>query len=218
MLSENIAELAKALATAQGKIVNAAKNQDNPHFKSKFADLAGVWDVIRLPLSENGLSVVQLPRAQGNQVTITTILLHSSGQSVTNELTLSARDASIQSIGSAITYGRRYALQAVCGVAQEDEDDDGNAAQGVADKAAAAPKDYGKKKPVQPPQPPQPPTYDRDKAIHKIRIAQLVAERGIAEDCRDDAVAWILDHLHGKEIVPGAMATAMNQWAEKVGG
>lgn len=126
--SEDIAELATALAVAQGAIEGAAKDSSNPFFKSSYADLASVWDAIRCPLSANGLSIVQMPSAEGAKVTITTLLLHKSGQWISSDLTLTAKEDAPQAIGSAITYARRYALQSVAGVAPED--DDGERAQG----------------------------------------------------------------------------------------
>jgi len=59
--SEQINELATALAKAQGKITGALKDSANPFYKSRYADLASVWDACRAALSENGLAVVQFP-------------------------------------------------------------------------------------------------------------------------------------------------------------
>jgi hypothetical protein len=126
--SEQIGELAKALAVAQGKITGALKDSSNPFFKSRYADLASVWDACRGPLSENGLAVVQLTEADDSGVYVTTTLAHSSGQWIRSRLRLQPKDATPQGMGSAITYGRRYALAAIVGVAQVD--DDGNAASG----------------------------------------------------------------------------------------
>jgi hypothetical protein len=128
--SEQINEIAAALAKAQGVITGAVKDSANPFFKSKYADLASVWDACRKPLSDNGLSVVQSPEANGAVVTLETILLHSSGQWFRNTLTVSAKEDSPQAIGSAITYLRRYVLQSFAGVAPED--DDAEAAHGRA--------------------------------------------------------------------------------------
>lgn len=129
--SEAINEIATALAKAQGILTGAAKDANNPFFKSKYADLSSVWDACRGPLSSNGLSVVQLPSTELATVTVTTILMHSSGQWISGSVSATAKDAGPQSIGSAITYLRRYALQSIAGVAPED--DDGNAANGHSD-------------------------------------------------------------------------------------
>jgi hypothetical protein len=126
--SESINELATALAKAQGKITGALKDSANPFFKSKYADLAACWDSCRLPLSENGLSVIQVPAADEQGVVLTTILAHASGQWIKSMLRMVPKDGSPQSVGSALTYARRYALAAMVGLAQVD--DDGNAASG----------------------------------------------------------------------------------------
>lgn len=126
--SDDITELAAALSVAQGAIENAVKDSANPFFKSSYADLASVWDAIRCPISANGLSIMQLPSADGPKVTITTILAHRSGQWISSDLTVTAKEDTPQAVGSAITYARRYALQSVAGVAPED--DDGNGATG----------------------------------------------------------------------------------------
>lgn len=126
--SESIAALAAALAKAQGEMEGAAKANVNPHFKSKYADLASVWDACREPLSKHGLSVLQPVSADGARVTVTTILAHSSGEYISEALTMTAAQNTPQGVGSTITYGRRYGLASMVGIAPED--DDGNAASG----------------------------------------------------------------------------------------
>lgn len=134
--SESINEIAGALAKAQGDMKSAAKDSTNPHFKSKYADLASCWEACREPLAKNGLSVVQGASAEAERVTVTTLLLHTSGQWVRDALTTTARDAGAQSIGSAITYGRRYGLSSMVGIAPDE--DDAEAAQGRGNGKAAA--------------------------------------------------------------------------------
>jgi hypothetical protein len=124
--SEQINELAAALSKAQGEIEGASKARDNTYFKSKYADLASVWDACREPLAKNGLAIIQMPRTDGNVVTIETRLVHASGQWVEDAVTAVAKDEGPQAIGSVVTYLRRYSLQSIVGVAPED--DDGNAA------------------------------------------------------------------------------------------
>ncbi len=126
--SEQINELAAALSKAQGQIKNAAKDSANPFFKSRYADLASVWDACRAELSANGLAVVQVPESRDGQVGVYTILLHSSGQWVDGELFLTPVKDDPQGAGSIITYCRRYSLCGFAGIAPED--DDGNAASG----------------------------------------------------------------------------------------
>lgn len=125
--SENLADLAAALCAVQGELKPAIKQADNPFFKSKYVDLPGVWESIRPLLAKNGLSVVQTFTASADGPTIVTTLMHKSGQWVSSELFLKPAKSDPQGVGSAITYGRRYALAAMVGVVA-DEDDDGNAA------------------------------------------------------------------------------------------
>jgi len=125
--SEQINELAAALATAQGSIEGAKKDSLNPHFKNKYADLAAVWDACREHLSKNGLSVIQpVVTVEGRTLTITR-LLHKSGQWIEDGgIPLMLPQDNMQGLGSALTYSRRYGLMAMVGIAPED--DDGNAA------------------------------------------------------------------------------------------
>lgn len=134
--SDSTTKLFQALHRAQSVMAGAKKDVDNPFFKSKYADLASVWDAARGPLTDNGLSIIQIPSAEGAAVTITTILAHESGEWISGDLTLVSTKNDPQGLGSAITYARRYALAAFVGVAPED--DDGNAASG--DRSAQGPK------------------------------------------------------------------------------
>lgn len=144
--SESIAALSAALAAAQGEITGASKDAVNPHFKTKYADLAAVWDACRPALSKNGIAVVQPVSAEGATVKVITLLTHGSGEWISETLVLEARDASPQSVGSAFTYGRRYGLSAMVGVAPDD-DDDGNAAQPERNGAS---RDYSRPTPSTP--------------------------------------------------------------------
>lgn len=128
--SQTINELATALAKAQSEMKPAVKDADNPFFKSKYADLATVWESIRNPLSKNGLCVSQLIGSDGNVVTVETVLMHTSGQFISGKLSMTAKDPMPQSIASASTYARRYGLSAIVGVSSE-EDDDGAQASGT---------------------------------------------------------------------------------------
>jgi hypothetical protein len=125
--SESIGKLAEALAKAQGAIEGAKKDQSNPYFKSRYADLSSVWEACRKPLSDNGLAIVQIPyNLEPETVTIETLLTHASGEWIKSIITMRPVKADPQGLGSCITYARRYSLAAMVGVAPED--DDGNAA------------------------------------------------------------------------------------------
>lgn len=126
--SDTIVEFAKALSAAQADIGGALKSSENPFFKSSYADLASVWDACREPLTKNGLSVIQSPSAEGNIVSVETVLMHASGEFVSCELTTQIKDMNPQAVGTGITYLRRYGLAAMVGIAQVD--DDGESAMG----------------------------------------------------------------------------------------
>jgi len=126
--SEHINELAAALAKAQGAIQPAAKDRENPAFRSRYADLTSIWEACRGPLSDNGLSIVQFPvDAEPGRVALETTLLHASGQWLRERVSTRLTKDDPQGVGSALTYLKRYALAAVAGVVADD-DDDGNAA------------------------------------------------------------------------------------------
>lgn len=121
--SENIIEIAKALCAVQSKLTGAKKETTNTFFKSSYADLESVWDSIRDLMYENGLSVSQFPcTLENNAPGLETILMHNSGQFISNTVPLISVKQDPQSYGSAITYFRRYALSAVIGQIQVDDD------------------------------------------------------------------------------------------------
>ncbi len=124
--SESMKEIATALCKAQSMMKHAKKDSANPFFKSHYADLASVIDAIREPFASQGLSFVQGIGDSDHGVAIETMLLHTSGEWLSSTYSVPVTKADAQGVGSAITYGRRYALAALCGVAAED--DDGNAA------------------------------------------------------------------------------------------
>ena len=127
MKSESIAKLATALSIVQGKLNHAKKDSANPFFKSTYADLESVWEACRKLLAENGLSVMQFPGIyEEGTMSLTTILAHSSGEWIEQTMSLPVSKPDAQGSGSALTYMRRYALAAVVGIYQAD--DDGNAA------------------------------------------------------------------------------------------
>jgi hypothetical protein len=127
--SESIANLTLALSIVQGKMTHAIKDSANPFFKSKYADLESVWDACRSLLADNGLAILQFPGLYSEldkSMSLTTIISHKSGEYISQEMSVPVTKADAQGAGSAITYMRRYALAAVVGVVQAD--DDGNAA------------------------------------------------------------------------------------------
>jgi hypothetical protein len=120
--SEQFDAIAAALAKAQGVMDAASKDAANPHFKAKFASLASVREAIRKPLSENGIAYIQTLRTNEGAVEVDTRLIHSSGQFIGDTLRVPLAQATPQGVGSASSYGRRYALMAIVGLAAEDDD------------------------------------------------------------------------------------------------
>ena len=130
MQRDSIGALAAALSKAQADITGALKDSSNPFFKSKYADLASCWDACRKQLAANNLAVIQTIYVhwESGQTMLATTLVHSSGEWIRSDLPVLAKDLSPQAQGSGITYARRYALAAIVGLAQID--DDAEAAQG----------------------------------------------------------------------------------------
>src|SRR5688500_2697554 len=124
--SASIKELALALHKAQEKIKSALKDSTNPHFRSKYADLSSVAEAVNGPLHSEGIVFLQGVSGVENGVAVETMLLHVSGEWMSSTLEIPASKHDAQGYGSAITYGRRYGLQSMCGVPAEG--DDGNAA------------------------------------------------------------------------------------------
>lgn len=128
--SEQINELAVALSKAQAVLEGAEKSAQNPHLKNRYADLGSVWDAIRKPMADNGLSVVQClletEPADGDSILLRTVLMHTSGQWIESVLRMpfagSKATNAAQAAGSAITYARRYALSSMLGVCPADDD------------------------------------------------------------------------------------------------
>lgn len=125
-----IDQLATALSAAQAKMNNAAFNRTNPHFKSKYADLAAIREATIPALTENGLAIVQFTTVtpEGDKVLLHTRLMHKSGQSVEGAYPITI--GTPQAMGSQLTYAKRYSWSAMCGVAADD-DDDANVAEGL---------------------------------------------------------------------------------------
>ena len=135
--SDNIDAIAAALAKAQGEMGNAGKDATNPAFRSQYATLASVRDTVIPPLARHEIACVQAPSTTAEGVLVETRLVHSSGQWMACTMGAAPKDYSAQSIGSTVTYLRRYGLMALAGIAPED--DDGNAAGGGPGPRAPAP-------------------------------------------------------------------------------
>lgn len=150
--SESIAALAASLATAQGELKNVEKGKINPHFKSRYADIADGLDVVRPVFSKHGLSVVQATDYMPDTgvFVLVTRIIHKSGEWIESTYPLPT-NGKPQDVGSALTYARRYALFSLAGVAGTDEDDDGNDAQNTTQARKPAARPAPPKVPVEPP-------------------------------------------------------------------
>lgn len=131
-MSPTIGKLASALAKAQKAMKPAQKDRDNPFFKSSYATLASVFDALRDPFADNGLSIVQPPGKadEHGNVIVETMILHESGEWIMGDASAKPVKNDPQGIGSVISYLRRYGAQSMAGLASADDDDDGNAATG----------------------------------------------------------------------------------------
>ncbi len=122
--SESIVNLSASLSLFQGEVANPKNTAINPFYKSKYSPLHEVLNTVKPILSKHGLSVIQDVSGDAKNVNIVTLLTHASGEWIeSSQLVLTPEKNTPQGIGSAITYGRRYALSAVLGLASEEDCD-----------------------------------------------------------------------------------------------
>jgi hypothetical protein len=129
--SEQIHEIAGALASAQLEMSSASKNCTNPHFKSKYADINDFLLAVRPFLAKQGIATSQMPDVKDGVIVLETMLIHkASGQWLKSTLPINIKPGGneMQALGSVLTYLRRFCLSAISGIASEEEDDDGNGA------------------------------------------------------------------------------------------
>ena len=132
--SDKIDKLAAALAKVQGELEGAKSDSTNPFFNSSYADLHTVIKSSFPYLSKHGLSVSQGNEVIAGAVCVTTTLMHESGQWLRSKIKLPMDKVNAQGVGAACTYGRRYGLSAIVGIAQYD--DDANAISGKNPRSA----------------------------------------------------------------------------------
>lgn len=189
--SPELTELAKALHSAQGAMKSAAKDGANPHFKSKYATLESVIEAAKPALQAAGLSFTQAPgMVADGRLSITTMVLHISGQWMRSTLHIPLAKSDPQGVGSAISYGKRYALMAVFGLPSEDDD-----AEAATDRnpprALAAPRAVA--------QTPRQPTLAQD-AREKAQEGTQAYSAWFAALSREDKAALVEGghHAHNK--------------------
>lgn len=137
--SPDISSLSAALHAAQAQLSGVVKDAKNPHFKNRYATLEAVIDTARPALQSQGLAFTQAPGAiVGDAVEITTMLMHTGGQWLRSTLHVPLGKKDPQGVGSAITYGCRYALMAVLGLPPVDDDGEAAAQRPAAVRQAQA--------------------------------------------------------------------------------
>jgi hypothetical protein len=127
MEQQKTSGIAKAFVEAQKEFAPALKTSTNPHFRSKYVDLAGCVEAVLDALNNHGFALIQKTHDCENGVKVETIFMYESGEQISGGvISVPADKQNAQGYGSALTYARRYSLMAACGIAPED--DDGNAA------------------------------------------------------------------------------------------
>lgn len=200
--SPSIGALAAALAKAQSVTESAPKNhtaevtmKSGGKYSYSYADLAGVWDAGRGPLTSNGLSVVQAPTLTPSGLSMTTLLMHSSGEWCRGELKdFPVPDRTPQGVGTSITYARRYTFGAMTGIVSEEDDDGGN---GGKPKSRPAKSDARDEAP-RPAAVPTLPNYGPAKGA-PIRGAELKHLELYADGCRKSLANPEKAKYHAKE-------------------
>jgi len=145
--SEKVENIAKSLKLFQSTLKAVKMDATNPFFKSNYATLESCWDTIRKPLAENGLSILQMPESENGHINITTMLLHESGEWIKCTYGITPKDNNPQTIGSAITYLRRYGL-GMLGIVTDTDDDANSAQSNPKDKSPTPSRDLRKEEPV----------------------------------------------------------------------
>ena len=177
-MSDSIKNISKALVGAQADVGKALKNQKNTHFKSQYADLSAVLEVSKPALAKHGLALAQFPGEAEGRLTMSTMLIHESGEWIQlppASIPIQAQTA--HGFGSAISYLRRYTTQAILAISVGLDDDDGNEA------TAQAPKRKPKKKATA-------------SQLKKARVELLE----ILETVKDDTTSTIdSEHILGAE-------------------
>jgi hypothetical protein len=123
--SDSIGKLVGAMCQVQGKMSPVPFDSENPFFKNRYASLGAVVFASKGLLADHGIAILQPASGDVNGVVITTLIGHTSGEWISDAITIKPSKPDAQGMGSAITYGRRYGLSAMAGLVS-DEDDDGN--------------------------------------------------------------------------------------------
>lgn len=181
-MSIEIKELVSALCKAQAVMKPAVFNKVNPHFKNKYADFTSCMECCREPLASNGLAVMQYCETVNEKLNLVTMLTHVSGQWIKSLFPLNPAKIDSQSIGSSMTYAKRYSLSALIGIVSEDDDDDGEASQGR----------YYQGKPNVSTFPTTAPTLPSPIKISLAQASHLrMLEKKLDDDCKKKIYTWL---------------------------
>jgi hypothetical protein len=174
--SATIGNLMLALAAAQGEMANPEKSLTNPHFKSKYADITGGIEAVRGPLSKHKIAFIQTTRMEGDVLVLETTLAHAeSGEWISSEAPVIRLPARPQETMAAMTYYRRMSLFAICGIAGDMPDDDGNAANS---KETPAPR-----KRIEPPKAPT--LTEEDSAGTLLKLIEDLGKSQTRDDLKE---------------------------------
>lgn len=221
--SDDIKDICGALAKAQGEFDQIKKNATNTFFKTKYADLDAILKACNPALSKNGLALIQAPSFEEGRVYVKTRLVHSSGQWFETDLSLKPdKGDNAQAIGSAITYARRYSVEAILGVSAS-IDDDGEEAM---DRGPSPMIPQREIKPPAPkaclqdlriahspsqlfpaPTPAKPVTFDKANTKLIDWLEKKLIEKKVPSNCHDE----IALKLHGKVMTEAVLDDAISE-------
>jgi len=198
--------LSAAMAEAAANFTQVRMDKVNPHFKSKYASLASMQEATRTPLANAGVTVLQFPMPhEDGTVLMLTRAMHSSGQFIQGTTCIRTKPgANAHELGSAETYGRRYAYAALLNISGE-EDDDGNAAKGQ----PGAPGDTAKPASVEPATPPEA-TTSANEIMENIKSAKNLDD---LKSAWSSVAGWRRKHskVHGAATILTALTVAKGE-------
>jgi hypothetical protein len=208
--SPTIGALATALAKANLHLSNPTFDKRNAHYNNGYASLAAVLNAIRKPLAEHGLSLVQTISTDANVVTITTSLIHASGEWLASDVSVSVQgSATAQAVGGATTYMRRYSALAMCGIAGDDDDAEEDRRDREERKPMAAPTKRPAFKPQAakgaPPVPPPP-------VAEKVEVPAPASDDGYPDEYEGDFDVVRIAERPGKPIAIAVVGEHGNAW------
>ena len=136
---EKIAEFMASYAKFFNDVENPKNTKQNDFLKNKYSPLDVVLNCVRVPMSKQGLSFIQMPVTDDSMIKVNTLLMHKNGCYMSIEgVSIKPDKNTAQGIGGIITYIKRYMINAICGISSEGEDDDGNTASGKVKKETKA--------------------------------------------------------------------------------